>query len=101
MGLVPAWGGREYVGDWPKELIRTHTPRSQGPARFPGPGSASKVQGHGLPTHYEVVSCVARGFKPAQASCSQDAAGGDRWLLMAVRGHLRDTGSVMRRPSSW
>jgi hypothetical protein len=28
------------------------------------------------------------GSKPALASCSQVAAGGDRWLLMAVRGHL-------------
>ena len=30
------------------------------------------------------------GSKSAPASCSQ-VAGGDRWLLMAVRGHLRDT----------
>jgi len=29
--------------------------------------------------------------KPALASCSQVAAGGGRWLLMAVRGHLGDT----------
>ena len=38
--------------------------------------------------------------KPAQASCSQVAAGGDRWLLMGVRGHLGDTDPVMRRPGS-
>jgi len=31
------------------------------------------------------------GSKPALASCWQVAAGGDRWLLMAVRGHLGDT----------
>src|SRR5258708_4340497 len=31
------------------------------------------------------------GSKSALASCSQVAAGGDRWLLMAVRGHLRGT----------
>src|SRR5215470_8692890 len=38
-----------------------------------------------------VFPWVVRGSKPAQASCSQVAAGGDRWLLMAVRGHLGDT----------
>jgi hypothetical protein len=36
------------------------------------------------------------GSNPARASCSQVAAGGDRWLLMAARGH----GPVMRRPGS-
>ena len=39
------------------------------------------------------------GPKPALASCSQVAAGGDHWLLMAVRGHLGDT-CQMRRPDS-
>ncbi len=34
------------------------------------------------------------GSKPALASCSQVAAGGDHWLVMAVRGHA----PVMRRP---
>ena len=29
--------------------------------------------------------------EPALASCSQVAGGGDRWLLMAVRGHLGGT----------
>lgn len=33
------------------------------------------------------------------ASCSQVAAGGDRWLVTAVRGHLGDT-PVMRRPGA-
>jgi hypothetical protein len=49
-----------------------------------------------------VFPCVARGFKalPAPASCSQVAAGGDRWLLMAVRGHLGGTRSGMRSPGS-
>jgi hypothetical protein len=32
------------------------------------------------------------GSKPALVSCSQAAAGGDRWLLMTVRGHVGDTG---------
>lgn len=31
------------------------------------------------------------GPKPGLASCSQVAAG-DRWLVMAIRGHLGDTG---------
>jgi hypothetical protein len=31
------------------------------------------------------------GSKPASTSCSQVAAGGDRWLLMAIRGHLGGT----------
>jgi hypothetical protein len=39
-----------------------------------------------------VFWCVARGFKGRLASCSQVASGGGRWLLMAVRGHLGDTG---------
>src|SRR5690349_22384308 len=39
-----------------------------------------------------VFACVARGFKARRALCSQVAAGDDRWLLMAVRGHLGDTG---------
>jgi len=47
------------------------------------------------PMTYALRGCsralLARS-KPAQASCSQVAAGGDRWLLMAVRGHLGDTG---------
>jgi hypothetical protein len=38
-----------------------------------------------------VFPCVARGFKACAASSSQIAAGGDRWLLTAVRGHLGDT----------
>ena len=37
-----------------------------------------------------VFSCVARGFKGRLASFPQGAAGGSRWLLMAVRGHLGD-----------
>jgi hypothetical protein len=40
------------------------------------------------------------GWKSALASCLQVAAGGDRWLLMAVRGHLGGT-PVMRRPDAW
>src|SRR5436305_1491897 len=35
-----------------------------------------------------VSQCVARGFKSRSASYSQVDAGGDRWLLMAVRGHF-------------
>ncbi len=42
------------------------------------------------------VRC-SRGSKPALASGSQVAAAGNRWLLMAVRGHLGGT-PVMRRP---
>jgi hypothetical protein len=52
----------------------------------------------GRATHYERVTCVARGAqKPALASRSQVAAGGGRWLLTAVRGHLGGT-PVMHRP---
>jgi hypothetical protein len=39
------------------------------------------------------------GSKPALASCSQIAAGGDCWLLMALRGHLGGA-LVVRRPGS-
>src|SRR5436309_912533 len=47
------------------------------------------------PQTYALRGCsraLLAGSKPALASCSQIAAGGDRWLLMAVRGHLGDTG---------
>jgi hypothetical protein len=40
----------------------------------------------------ECSRALLAGSKPALASCSRVAAGGDRWLLMAVRGHLGDTG---------
>src|SRR5262249_45632708 len=36
-------------------------------------------------------SCVARGLNLVAASGSQVAAGGDCWLLTAVRGHFGDT----------
>ncbi len=38
-------------------------------------------------------------FHAGTGSCSQVAGGGDRWLLMAIRGHLRGT-LVMRRPGA-
>src|SRR5215469_4202045 len=41
------------------------------------------------------------GSKPALASCSQVAAGGDRWLLMAVWGASRGHAPVVGRPGSW
>jgi hypothetical protein len=42
-------------------------------------------------THYErvLVRC-SRFQRGALASCSQVAGAGDRWLLVAVRGHLGD-----------
>src|ERR1017187_4676532 len=40
----------------------------------------------GRATHYGRVTCVDRGVHPGLASGSQVAAGGDRWLLTAVRG---------------
>ncbi|HEY1344678.1 MAG TPA: tyrosine-type recombinase/integrase, partial [Streptosporangiaceae bacterium] len=46
------------------------------------------------PQTYALRGCsraLFAGSKPEQASCSQVAAGGDRWLLTAVRGHLGDT----------
>jgi hypothetical protein len=44
------------------------------------------------PTHYErvLVRCSG-GSNPPLASCSQVVAGGHRWLLMVVRGHLGGT----------
>jgi hypothetical protein len=42
---------------------------------------------------YALRACHVRyspGSKPALASCSQVPAGGCRWMLMAVRGHLGD-----------
>ena len=47
------------------------------------------------PQTYALRGCsrgLFAGRKPALASCSQVAAGGDRWLSMAIRGHLGDTG---------
>jgi hypothetical protein len=45
-------------------------------------------------TYYEGVTVrCSQVQKPVLASCSQVAAGGDRWLLTAVRGHLGDTGT--------
>ena len=47
------------------------------------------------PMTYALRGCsraLLAGSKAALASCSQVAAGGNRWLLMAVRGHLGDTG---------
>jgi len=54
------------------------------------------------PMTYALRGCsraLLVGSKRALASCSQVAAGGDRWLLMAVRGHLGGT-LVMRRPGA-
>ena len=42
---------------------------------------------------------LSRASKPALTSGSQIAAGGGRWLLMAVRGHLGGT-PVMGRPGA-
>ena len=52
------------------------------------------------PATYALRAChgaLLVGSKPALASISHVAAGGGRWLLMAVRGHLGGT-PVMRRP---
>jgi hypothetical protein len=51
---------------------------------------------------YALRACsraLLAGSNPAPASGSQVAAGGDRWLLMAVRGHLGDTPGARLR--SW
>ena len=55
------------------------------------------------PMTYALRGChraLLASSKPGLASCSQVADGGDRWQLMAVRGHIRGHGSVMRRPRS-
>ena len=47
------------------------------------------------PQTYALRGCsraLLAGRGPALASCSQGAAGDHRWLLMAVRGHLGETG---------
>jgi hypothetical protein len=69
--------------------------RTAGP---PGPRTASGVAELRIT---RVFSCVAYGFKARLilASGSRVAAGGDRWLLMAVWGHLGGT-PVMRRPDA-
>ena len=53
------------------------------------------------PMTYALRECsraLLAGSKAAPASCSQVAAGGDRWLLMAVRGHLGGTRRSPRDP---
>ena len=56
----------------------------------------------GRPTYAlrECSRALLAGSKHALASCPQVVAGGDRWLLMAVRGHLGDTVAVSRRSCS-
>ena len=52
---------------------------------------------------YALQACsraLLRASKPALASCTHVGAGDDRWLMMAVRGHLGGHVSVMRGPGS-
>ena len=59
------------------------------------------------PMTYALRECsraLLAGSRPALPSGSASADGGDRWLLMAVRGHLGDTGPPLFRPGhipSW
>ena len=59
------------------------------------------------PMTYALRECsraVLAGSRPALPSGSASADDGDRWLLMAVRGHLGDTGPPLFRPGhipSW
>jgi hypothetical protein len=58
-------------------------------------GSPRRPGAHHHPATYTLRACHVRcsqGSKPGLASCSQAvaAAGGGRWLLMGVRGHLGD-----------
>ena len=53
-------------------------------------GAAYRIE----PMTYALRACsraLVAGSRSALASCSQVAAVGDRWPLMAVRGHLGDT----------
>src|SRR5487761_648956 len=55
-----------------------------------GQGLSAELSGITGSSTYALRACHVRcsqGSKPALASCSQVAAGGDRWLLTAVRGH--------------
>jgi len=80
--------------DFPALTGRSGTQRHGGsgqPRRLPRwrPGARHH------PVSYALRGCshaLLTGSKPALASCSQVAAGGDRWLLMVARGH----GSVVR-----
>src|SRR6516162_2993802 len=68
----------------------------QGPSPDPSVTTALHLPGA---SGIELMSYALRGCsrallatsKPALASCSEVAAGSDRWLLMAVRGHIGDT----------
>src|SRR5438034_148582 len=66
-----------YTGtfSWPRTARPAISPRASG-------------QSYAL---RECSRALLAGSKPALASCSQVAAGGDRWLLMAIRGHLGGT----------
>ena len=53
------------------------------------------------PMTYALRECsraLLAGSRPALPSGSASADGGDRWLLMAVRGHLGDTGPPLSGP---
>ncbi len=55
------------------------------------------------PASYALRGChdvLLAGSNPALASRSRVDAGGDRWLLVAVRGHLGGHAPVARRPGS-
>jgi len=76
--------------------------RSTATVRNPGESGGMRLLPAGIseppigiePMTYALRGCsgaLLPGSKPVRASCSQVAAGGDRWLLMAVRGHLGDT----------
>jgi len=71
-----------------------------GPGSIAGPGAPGQAFAPGAPiivtvaTTYALRGCsraLLAGPRSALASCSQGAAGGGRWLLMAVRGASRGT----------
>jgi len=72
------------------------------PVALPSPAQVFSEVGGVEPVTYASRACLvhwSHGSKSALASCSQADAGGGRWLATAVRGHLRDTGTMDVMPT--
>jgi len=91
--LRPGQVGTPKLGHRPKQAAKARpTSRNSQPASRSSETQARATVGLALgATHYERVTVrCSHVQKPALASCSQVAAGGGRWLLMAVRRHARN-----------
>ena len=75
--------------EYPALTGRSGTQRARRPGSHTAVGtSASWSSSPSSDLRTSVSWCVARGFISPPASCSRVAAGGGRWLWIAVRGHL-------------